>query len=40
MKHINSLSKAHGVDSPVGIAIMMLDNFKNARTSKTLKRFC
>jgi hypothetical protein len=39
MKHIDGLSKAHGVNGSISIAIMILDNFENTRSSEALQRF-
>src|SRR5207249_1947903 len=39
MQHIDGLSKAHGVNGSISIAIMVLDNFEHTRSSEALQRF-
>jgi hypothetical protein len=39
MQHIDRSGELHGVNRPVSIAIVVFDDFKDARASETFQRF-
>jgi hypothetical protein len=39
MKHVDNVGEAHRVDGPVGVAVEIGDNFKDAPAAEALQRF-
>ena len=40
VQHVNSQGETDGVDRPVCVAIMIVDNFQNASTTKAFQGLC